>query len=105
MHGGTGDCMLSERKHYYGWGMDALVAVCSWNTKVLWLAHRRTGNRMLSRHVRSRERYYGLAMGHGCTGHRMISEHECHYGLGMDALVIVCFRKTNVIMVWAWMRW
>ena len=33
----------------------------------------------------------------------MLSKHERDYGLGMDALVIVCTPNTNVIMVWAWM--
>ena len=27
--------------------------------------------------------------GHGCSGQRMLLEHEQHYGLGMDALVSV----------------
>ena len=34
----------------------------------------------------------------------MLSENERYCGLGMDALVIVCSRNTNVIMAWAWMR-
>ena len=34
---------------------------------------------------------------------RMLSKHERYYALGMDALVIVCSRNTNVTMVWAWM--
>ena len=33
---------------------------------------------------------------------RMLSKHERYYALGMDALVIVCSRNTNVTMVWAW---
>ena len=33
----------------------------------------------------------------------MLQEHERHYGLGMDALVTVCSRNTNVIIVWACM--
>ena len=36
---------------------------------------------------------------HGCSGHRILLEHERDYGLGMDALVIVCTWSTNVIMV------
>ena len=32
-------------------------------------------------------------------------EHERNYGLGMNALVTVCFWNTNGIMVWAWMLW
>ena len=35
----------------------------------------------------------------------MLLEHERNYGLGMDALVIVCSWNRNVIMVWAWMLW
>ena len=35
----------------------------------------------------------------------MLSEHERYYGLGMDALVIVCSRNTNVIMVWEWLHY
>ena len=46
-----------------------------------------------------------LWFGHGCTGNRMLSKHERYYGLGMDALVAVCSRNTNVIMVLAWMIW
>ena len=41
--------------------------------------------------------------GHGCSGHRMLLEHERNYALGMDALVPVCSWNTNGIMVWAWM--
>ena len=46
-----------------------------------------------------------LWFGHGCSGYRMLLEHERYYGLGMDARVIVCSWNTNVIMVWAWMLW
>ena len=46
-----------------------------------------------------------LWFGHGCFGHGMLLEHERDYGLGMDALVIVCSWNTNEIMVWAWMLW
>ena len=35
----------------------------------------------------------------------MLLKHEHYYGLGMDALVVVCCWNTNVIMVWAWMLW
>ena len=48
---------------------------------------------MLSKH----ERHYGLGM--DALGI------VCSHGLGMDALVTVCSRKANVIMVWAWMLW
>ena len=33
---------------------------------------------------------------HGCSGHRMLLEHERYYGLGMDALLIVCSWNTKV---------
>ena len=39
------------------------------------------------------------------TTEAMLSKNERYYGLGMDALVIVCSRNTNVIMVGAWMLW
>ena len=42
-----------------------------------------------------------LWFGHGCCGERMLSKHERYYGLGMDALVIVCSGNTNVFMVGA----
>ena len=35
----------------------------------------------------------------------MLLERERNYGLGMDALVIVCSWNANGIMVWAWMLW
>ena len=77
-HGCSGQRMLLEHEGNYGLGMDALVSVCSWNTKgimvwawMLWSAHS--------------------------------SKHEGNYGLGMDALVSVCSWNTKGIMVWAWM--
>ena len=42
-------------------------------------------------------------LGQGCCGHRMLLEHERNYGLGLDALVTVCFWNTNGIMLSAWM--
>ena len=44
----------------------------------------------------------------GCSGDRMLLEHERNYGLGMDALVTLVITyswNTNGIMVWAWMLW
>ena len=77
----------------------ALVTVCSWNTNgimlwawMLWSPYA-LGTRT------------ELWFGHGCSGHRMLLEHERNYGLGMDALVTVCSWNTNGIMVWAWMLW
>ena len=147
--------MLLEHERNYGSGMDALVDVCSWNTNGIvvrawmlwstyalgtrpesWFGHGCSGRRMLLEH----ERNYGLGMddlvavcswstngimvwawmlwstyalgartelwfGHGCSGRRMLLEHERKYGLGMDALVAVCSWSTNAIMVWAWMLW
>ena len=91
--------MLLEHERNYGLGMDALVTVCFWNTNgimvwawMLWSPYA-FGTRT------------ELWFGHGCSGHRMLLEHERNYGLGMDALVTVCFWNTNGIMVWAWMLW
>ena len=77
--------------------MDALVTVCSWNTNeiMLW-AWMLWSPYALGTRTR-------LCFGHGCAGHRMLLEHERYYDLGMDALVIVCSRNTNVIMIRAWM--
>ena len=107
--------MLLEHERYYGLGMDAIVTVCSWNTKVImvwawalwspralgkrtfsWFGHGCYSDRMLLEN----ERHCGLAMG-ATAG--MLLEHERYYGLGMDAPVTVCSRNTNDIMVWAWM--
>ena len=33
----------------------------------------------------------------------MPSKHERYYGLDMNAMLTVCSRNTNVIIVWAWM--
>ena len=98
-HGCSGHRMLLEHGRNYDLGMDALVTVCSWNTNgimvwawMLWSPYA-LGTRT------------ELWFGHGCSGHRMLLEHERNYGLGMDALVTVCSWNTNGIMVWAWMLW
>ena len=91
--------MLLKHERYYGLGMDALVSRCSRKTNVtmhwawiLWLAGA-LGTRTF------------LWFGHGCSGYHMLLKHEHYYGLGMDALVVVCCWNTNVVMVWAWMLW
>ena len=98
-HGCSGHRMLLEHERNYGLGMDALVTECSWNTNgimawawMLWSPYA-LGTRT------------ELWFGHGCSGRRMLFEHERNYGLGMDALVAVCCTNTNGIMVWAWMLW
>ena len=57
-----------------GFGMDALVIVCSCNRNELWF-------------------------GHGCFGLCMLLEHERTYGLGTHALVTVHSWNTNGILV------
>ena len=98
-HGCSGQRMLLEHERNCGLGMDALASVCSWNTNgimvwawMLWPAYA-LGTRT------------ELWFGHGCSGQRMLLEHERNYGLGMDALVSVCSWNTNGTMVWAWMLW
>ena len=97
--GCSGQRMLLEHERNYDLGMDALVSVCSWNKNgiivwawMLWSAYA-LGTRT------------ELCFGHGCSGQRMLLEHERNYVLGMDALVSVCSWNTNGIMVWAWMLW
>ena len=46
-----------------------------------------------------------LWFGHGCSGQRMLLEHERYYDLGLGALVKLCSWNTNGLMVWAWMLW
>ena len=109
--GCSGHRMLLAYERIYVLGMDALVTVCSSNTNglvpwawMLWSPHA-LGTRT------------DLCLGHGCSGHRMLLEHERNYALGMDALVTVCSAlgvdalvtvwslNTNGIMRWAWMLW
>ena len=78
---GAGSALDHERKN--GLGMDALVTLCSWNTNgimvgswVLWSPHA-LGTRLEA------------WLGHGCSGHRMLLDHERNYGLGMGALFTV----------------
>ena len=68
--------MLWEHERDYGLGMDALVIVCSWNTKEI------------------------LGWAWMLRGPYALSEHERNYGLGMDALVIVCSWNTYEIIIW-----
>ena len=91
------------------WFGHGCAIVCYQNTNVImvwaWMHY-------LSYALGTRTR---LWFGHGCACYRMLSEHERYcgmlaehersYGLGMDALVIVCSRNTNVIMVWAWLHY
>ena len=93
-HGCYSDRMLLEHERYYGLGMGATMTVCSSNTNVLMVwawalwSPCALGTRTFS------------WFGHGCSGQRMLLEHERYYGLGMGATVTVCSWN---IMVWAWM--
>ena len=91
--------MLSEHERNYGLGMDALLTVCSRNRNgimvwawMLWSSYA----------LPTRTEVW---FGHGCSGQRMLFQHERKYGLGIDALVTVCSSNTNGSMVWAWMLW
>ena len=96
-----------ERERNYGLsiglGMDALVIACSRTTNGImvwasmlwspWAFGKRTGL------------WFEHWFGNGCSSHGGLLQNERNCGLGMDALVIVCSRNTNGIMVWAWMLW
>ena len=97
--GCTGHRVLVDHERYYGLGKDALVAVCSWTTNVIMVWARMHWS-PCARGPRT-----SLWFGQGCTGRRVLVDHERHYGLGKDALVAVCSWTTNVIMVWARMHW
>ena len=98
-HGCSDHRMILEHERHHDLGMDALVTVCSWNTNeiMLWTWM------LWSLYARGTRRK--LCFGHGCSGHRMLLEHEQNSALGMDALVTVCSWNTNEIMIWAWMLW
>ena len=98
-HGRIANRMLPEHERYHGLGMGASPTVCSRNTNAIMLwawAHWQPcalGTRTLS------------WFGHGCSGNRMLWEHERYHALGMGALATVCSGNTNVIMLWAWAHW
>ena len=56
-----------------------------------WFGHGCSGDRMLLEFGTRTELWFG----HGCSDDRMRLEHERSFGLGMDALVIVCSWDTN----------
>ena len=91
--------ILSKHERYYGLGMDALVTVFSQDTNVIMVSA------WMHWQPYALETRTLLWFGHGCTGNRMLSTHKRYYGLGMDALVTVCSRNTNAVMVCAWMYW
>ena len=68
--------MLSGHEQNYGLGMDALVTVCSWNTNAIMLwAWMLWSTYALGTRTQ-------LWFGRGCSGQRMLLEHERNYGLG-----------------------
>ena len=91
--------MLLEHERSHGLGMGALDTVCSWNTNgvMVWAWVHWTPYALGTR----TESWFG----HGCSGHRMLLEHERSHGLGMGALDTVCSWNTNGVMVWAWVHW
>ena len=98
-HGCSGHRMLLQHERNYALGMDASIDVCSWNTNgiMLWAWMLRSTYALGTRTE--------LCFGHGCSGHRMLWEHERICALGMDALGTVCSGNTNGYMLWAWMLW
>ena len=110
--------MLLEHEQKYGLGMNALVTICSWNTNgtmvwawMLWSRYAPWNTNGIMIWAWKLWSPYALGtrtelwFGHECSGHCMLLEHERNYGLGMDALVTVCSRNTNGIMIWAWKLW
>ena len=99
--------MHSEDERYHSLGMDplvikdALVVVRTQKTNVIMVS---AWIQWLSDALGTRT---SLWFGPGCSGYWMYSEREIrntrYYGLGMDALVNVCIRNTNIIVVLGWM--
>ena len=96
------DRMHWKHKHNYDLGIDVLVTVCSWNTnEILWLGHGCSGHGMLLEH----EQKYVLSMGALVT-HNMLLEHETnHYGLGMDVLLTVGPDARNSALARGTVKW
>ena len=73
--------------------MDALMTVYSWITNIIevwaWMLKYQyaLGTRTL------------FWLGHGCSDDRMLLEYDRFYGLGMDALIIVCSWGTTRILL------
>ena len=108
-HGCSDQRMRLEHERNYALSMDALVSVCSWNTSRISVCSWNTIGIMLwawmlwSAYALGTRTEFGF--GHGCSGQRMLLEHERKYALGLDALVSVCCWNTNRVMIWAWMLW
>ena len=106
--------MLSKHARHFGLGMDALVTICSPNTDIItlwkWMLWSPTvcswNTNVIMVWAWMLWSPYAfqtptlLRFGDGCSGHRRLSKRERYYGLGMDALVTVCSRNTNVFMAW-----
>ena len=75
--------MILEHEQKYGVGMDALVTVCCWNTNgiMIWACMLWSPYALGTRTE--------LWFGHGCSGDRLLLEHERYHALGMDSLVSV----------------
>ena len=86
----TGHRVLVDHERYHGLGMDALATVFSWTTNVImiWACMHWSP---CARGPRT-----SLWFGQGCTGHRVLVDHERHYGLG-DSLVTVCSWTTRLL--------
>ena len=104
-HECSGHRMLLEHERNYDLGMDALVNGCSWNTNgIMFWAWMFLSADALGTPTE-------IWFGHGCSGQRMLLEHERNYDLGIDALVSVCSGNTNGVMgecPWSpgtWRRW
>ena len=98
-HGCSGQRMLLEQERNYGLGMGALAVLRNSNTNVImvwaWM--------LWSTYALGTRRE--LWFWHGCSGQRMLLEHERNHALSMDALAVLRNSNTNFIMVWAWMLW
>ena len=96
-YGCSGHRMLLEHERSYGLRMDARVTGCSWNTNGVMVCVWMLGSPdALGTRTESWFAY-------GCSGHRMLLEHERSSGLRMDARVTGCCWNTNGVMVCVWM--
>ena len=101
-HGWTGYRVLLDHERYYDLSMDALLTVRSWTTNVImvWAWMQNTNVIMVWAWMPglpyALEPRTLLWFGHACDASRVLLDRERYYGLGMDAVVTVCFWTTNV---------
>ena len=96
--------MLLEHEQNCGLDMDAPLTRALGTRAESWFGHGCSGNRMLLEHNGIMV-WAWMLLEHKRNGDRMLLETETKSWFGMDALATLCFWNTNEIMAWPWMLW